>query len=111
LVFRTDASHQYYSGLGDGFDQSFILWNASIATKLFKNQQGEIALQAFDILGQNNSISRNFTETFIETNITTVLQRYFMVQFTYRFKPIKGDINLDKEKEDLERMKMYRMNR
>ena len=109
LVFRTDASHQYYSGLGDGFDQSFILWNASIATKLFKNQQGEIALQAFDILGQNNSISRNFTETFIETNITTVLQRYFMVQFTYRFKPKKGDINLDKEKEDLERMKMYRM--
>jgi hypothetical protein len=111
LVLRTDASHQYYSGLGDGFDQSFILWNASIATKLFKNQQGEIALQAFDILGQNNSISRNFTETFIETNITTVLQRYFMVQFTYKFKPKKGEISLQQEKEDLERIKMYRMQR
>jgi hypothetical protein len=108
LVFRTDVSHQLYSGLGDGFLQNFVLWNASIATKVFKNQQGELAFLVFDILGQNNSISRNFYETYIETNISTVLQRYFMLQFTYKFKPKKGDIDLQKEKEELERMKMYR---
>lgn len=108
LVLRTEASHQYFSGLNDGFSQNFLLWNASIASKIFKNQQGEISLLIFDILGQNNSVARNFSETFIETNITTVLQRYIMVQFAYRFKPKKGDISLDQEKEDLERIKMWR---
>jgi hypothetical protein len=111
LVLRTEASHQYFSGLNDGFSQNFLLWNASIASKIFKNQQGEISLLVFDILGQNNSVARNFSETFIETNITTVLQRYIMVQFAYRFKPKKGDISLDQEKEDLERMKMWRSHR
>ncbi len=108
LVFRTDLSHQYYFGLNDGFTQNFLLWNASIAMKIFKNQQGEIAFTVFDILGQNNSISRNFTETYIETNITNLLQRYFMLQFTYKFKPKKGEMQMDKEKEELERYQMYR---
>lgn len=107
LVFRTDVSHQLYSGLTDEFLQNFVLWNASIATKVFKNQQGELSFIVFDILGQNNSISRNLTETYIETNITSVLQRYFMLQFTYKFKPKNGDIQLQKEKEEFERMRMY----
>jgi hypothetical protein len=110
LVLRTDVSHQYYSGLGDGFSQNFLLWNASIATKVFKNKQGEISLMVFDILKQNNAISRNFTETYIETNTTTVLQRYLMLQFTYKFKPKKGDIPMDQEKQDLERYNMMRQN-
>ena len=108
IVFRTDLSHQYYNGLTDGFTTNYILWNASIATKLFKNKQGELALLVFDILDQNNSVSRTFTETYIENSQTNVLQRYLMLQFTYKFRPKKGDIPMDDEKEALERYQMHR---
>jgi hypothetical protein len=39
---------------------------------------------------QNNSISRNTTETYYEDVQTNVLQRYFMLTFTYNLKYFKG---------------------
>jgi hypothetical protein len=61
--------------------------------KFLKNQAGELKISAFDILNQNNSITRTVTETFVEDNITRVLNRYFMLTFTYtlrNFKPANG---------------------
>jgi hypothetical protein len=62
------------------------LWNASIGKKIFDKQRGEIRLYAFDILGQNRSIQRNVTEAYIEDTRTDILQRYFMVMFTYNLR-------------------------
>jgi hypothetical protein len=53
-----------------------------------------LKISAFDILNQNNSITRTVTETFVEDNITRVLNQYFMLTFTYTlrsFKPAAGD--------------------
>jgi hypothetical protein len=108
LVFRTDMSHQYFSGLSDAFNTSFLLWNASISTKVFKNQQGEISLMVYDILNQNNSINRDITEIFIEDSRTNVLQRYLMLQFTYKFKPKNANIDMEKDVKDVERYREYR---
>ncbi|MFN7118376.1 MAG: outer membrane beta-barrel protein [Saprospiraceae bacterium] len=86
LVINTDLNHTLYTGLGEGFDQNFLLWNAGIGYRFLKNNVGEIRLNAFDLLGQNNSISRSVTESFIEDNITQVLTRYFMLTFTYNLR-------------------------
>ncbi|KAA9340814.1 TonB-dependent receptor domain-containing protein [Adhaeribacter soli] len=86
LFVQTDLSHQYYSGLSAGIDQNYLLWNAAIGKKLFKNNQGEIKLTGFDLLSQNNSIQRNISETYIEDVETNVLQRYFMLVFTYNIR-------------------------
>ncbi|MBK0401957.1 TonB-dependent receptor [Adhaeribacter sp. BT258] len=86
LFVQTDLAHQYYNGLAAGIDQNYLLWNAAIGKKLFKNNQGEIKLTGFDLLSQNNSIQRNITETYIEDVETNVLQRYFMVVFTYNLR-------------------------
>lgn len=85
-VFRTNLSHQFFDGYAEDFDDSFFLLNATIGKKLFKNQLGEISLTAFDILEQNQSISRNVTETYIEDLQNNVLQRYLMLTFTYNFR-------------------------
>ncbi len=90
IVFRTDLTHQLYTGLSEGFNQNFALWNASIGKKFFKNDQGELTFQVFDILGQNTSVSRNVTETFIEDVTTQVLQRYFMLSFRYNIRKFTG---------------------
>jgi hypothetical protein len=90
LFVQTDLNHQYYNGLSSGFNQNYLLWNAAVGKKLFAKQQGEIKLTAFDILNQNNSITRNITSTYIEDVQTNVLQQYFMVVFTYNIRAFGG---------------------
>jgi hypothetical protein len=86
FVFTTEYSHQYYSGLSASYNQSFSLLNAAVGYKFMKDKRADIRLFVFDILGQNTSIQRNITETYIEDTQTTILQRYFMLIFTYNIK-------------------------
>ena len=83
---QNDIAGTANSGLGAGFNQSFWLWNAAIGKKILKNQSGELKLSVFDLLKQNQSITRNVTETYIEDIQTKVLQQYFMLTFTYKLK-------------------------
>jgi hypothetical protein len=89
LVLQTDLSHQYNTGLSKNYNQNYLLWNAAIAYKFLKNNQGELRLTVFDILKQNNSINRNTTETYYEDVQTNVLQRYCLLTFTYTIKQFK----------------------
>ncbi|RMG66514.1 MAG: hypothetical protein D6722_14875, partial [Bacteroidetes bacterium] len=86
IVLRTQLTHQLYTGLSEGFNQSYWLWNGGIAKKLFKNQRGEIELSVFDLLRQNTSISRSVNDIYIQDLETTVLQRYAMLTFTYQLR-------------------------
>ncbi|MET4074853.1 outer membrane beta-barrel protein [Hymenobacter sp. UYCo722] len=86
INLATDLVHQAYSGLAAGYNQQYVLWNASIGKKLFPGQRGEIKLYAFDILGQNRSIQRNVTDAYYEDVQTTILQRYLMLMFTYNIR-------------------------
>ena len=86
INMATDLVHQYYAGLSAGYNQPYALWNASIGKKLFPGQRGEIKVYAFDLLGQNRSIQRNVNSTYYEDVNTTILQRYFMLMFTYNIR-------------------------
>ena len=89
LVLQTDLNHQYYTGLSSSYNQNYLLWNAAIGYKFLKNRLAEIRLSAYDILKQNSNISRNITETYIEDTRSNVMQRYFMLTFTYNIKYFK----------------------
>ncbi len=86
INFATDLVHQAYSGLSAGYNQQYILWNASLGKKIFPGQRGEIKIYAFDLLGQNRAIQRNVTEAYYEDVRTTILQRYFMLMFSYNIR-------------------------
>ncbi|WP_138481845.1 outer membrane beta-barrel protein [Dyadobacter bucti] len=86
FVFQTDINNQTYRGLGEGYNQSFTLWNASVGKKFLKNNAGELKLTVFDILKQNNSISTNVTETYIQNISNRVLTQYAMLTFTYTLR-------------------------
>jgi hypothetical protein len=81
---QNDISHQNYSG--DGFNESYTLWNAGIGKKFLKNKTGELKLTVFDLLKQNQSIYRTVSENYIEDAQSKVLQQYFMLTFTYSLK-------------------------
>jgi len=44
----------------------------------------------FDLLNQNNSITRNTGSGYIEDLQTNVLQRYFLLNFTYNLRNWSG---------------------
>ncbi len=89
IVLNTELNHQFYSGLISNSNQNFLLWNASIAKKIFKKQQAEVKLSIFDIMGQNAAFAQTFTEAYNQTIQTNVLQRYLMLTFTYNIRSFK----------------------
>lgn len=107
LVFRTEANQTLYSGLSGGFNQNFTLWNASLGKKFLKNNSGELSLSVFDILSQNNSINRNVTQTYVEDTRTQVLNRYFMLTFTYTFKKFKSGGTTENPEDSEEMRRRY----
>ncbi len=83
LVFNTQFNHTYYSGLSEGYNLNYMLWNISFGKKLFKNQRGEISFSVNDALNQNKNIERSITDLYIEDSRSNVLQRFYLVTFTY----------------------------
>ncbi len=90
LVYRLDLNHRYNGGLAEDLENSFLLLNMSIGTKLFSTKRGELSLRVYDLLRQNNSIYRNVTGLFIEDVQSNVLQRYFMLTFSYNIRQFSG---------------------
>lgn len=95
FVYRLDLSHQINSGLSEGFDNNFTLVNMSLGKKVFGNQRGEVSLNVYDLFRQNASIRRNVTETYIEDVQTNVLQRYFMLTFSYNIRRFSKGMDMD----------------
>jgi hypothetical protein len=87
IIMRSDLTHQLYDAEGTSNDQHYILWNLGIAKKLLKNQSLEIALNAYDVLHQNNSLSHTVTSTYIEDTQSKMLTNYVMLTVTYTIRP------------------------
>ncbi len=92
FVFNTDFTNTINRGLSSAsFNQNIGLWNMGVGRQLFKNKQGEIRFTVYDLLKQNQAITRNVTETYTEDVRSNLLQRYFMVTFSYRFRKISSN--------------------
>ncbi|HEU4551460.1 MAG TPA: outer membrane beta-barrel protein [Chitinophaga sp.] len=89
-LFNSDLTNQLYSGLTDGFNQQYWLWNISAGKKFLKSQRAEVRATIFDLLNQNRSITRTPTETYVEDVQSQVLKQYFMLTFTYKIKNYKS---------------------
>jgi uncharacterized membrane protein YgcG len=83
---QNDLTYTGYSGLGAGYNQQYILWNAGLGKKFLKNQAGELKLSVFDLLKQNQSITRTVDVNSISDTRNQVLTQYFMLTFTYKLK-------------------------
>ncbi|WP_187261191.1 outer membrane beta-barrel protein [Pontibacter beigongshangensis] len=77
FVYRTSINHQFSSGHVESYSGHTFHWNMSLGKKLFPNRLGELSVRAYDLLKQQNSVSRNITALYIEDVESNVLERYF----------------------------------
>lgn len=86
ITLNSDFVYQNNQGLSRSYNQHYFVWNASLGKKFLKNQAAEIRIGVYDILDQNNNISRTVTASSITDTRTNAFQRYFLVLLKYTLK-------------------------
>lgn len=89
-LLQSDLNYQGFSGLSSGYNQKFTILNIAAGRKFLKKDAGELKLSVADLLRQNRNISRVITETYTEDTRNKVLQQYFLLTFTYRFRAFQA---------------------
>lgn len=92
LEWRNDVRYNFNPNVV-GFNKSSWFWNSTLAYSVFKDQ-GTLTLKAYDLLNQNTNVERRAASNYIEDKESTVLQRYFMLGFSWKFNSLgkKGKI-------------------
>ena len=83
-IWGNDFGYTYNS-----INQSFYLWNTSLSYT-FLNKTFVAKVKVYDILDQNQSITRSISSTAVTDNYNTVLQRYAMFSLTYKIQNFSG---------------------
>jgi hypothetical protein len=78
------------SGYSDGFNINEWMWNASVQKSLFRQKNGTLGFNMYDILQQRRNISRSVTANYIRDTTSNVITSFFMVSFSYRFNIFRG---------------------
>jgi len=92
MSFELGANVNFYSEEQFGEAQTIPIVRASISKFVLKDQRGELKLSVFDLMNQNLGISRTENQNYIENSEIVSLARYFMLSFTYSFKPGGGGV-------------------
>jgi hypothetical protein len=90
FTLNSDFVYQNNQGLSRSYNQHYFVWNASLGKKFLKKQAAEIRIGLYDILDQNNNISRTVTASSITDSRTNAFQRYFLVLLRYTLKSKNG---------------------
>ncbi len=96
FTITASAAYSQYVGFTNSYDESYILCNAYIGKKVFRNRRGEISFGVNDIFNQNRAFARSVGSGWTQNATNSVIGRYYMVQFTYNLRRFgkKGSRNI-----------------
>ncbi len=101
ISIQSSLSYSYYSGYGEDFKNSEILWNASISKQFLKKKRGgTLKVQFYDILDDRNTLTRFSNSNYISDSRSNTVNQYFLVSFSYKFNIIKGKGKNDNSEEE-----------
>ncbi|WP_198163541.1 TonB-dependent receptor [Pedobacter cryoconitis] len=82
---NADVSKKINSGYSLAVANPMLI-NLSLEKILFKNRQGTLSLQAYDLLNQGNNLVRSISDNSITDSQYNQITRYFLVSFNYRLQ-------------------------
>lgn len=96
FTLTASAAYTQYIGFTNDYNDDYLLCNAWIGKKVFKNQRGEVMIGVNDLLNQNRSFVRTVGSGWTQNATNSVVGRYYMVQFTYNLRHFgkKGSQNI-----------------
>ncbi len=83
FIVGGDLDYIANTGRGEGFNNQFTMVNGFVSKTVFSKKQGLLKFQVFDLLNQNVSVNRTVMDNYIEDTRSMVLNRYFMLSFSY----------------------------
>lgn len=83
ITIGTDLYIGWATGRMKGFNNNPKILNAYISKTFFSHKQGLLQLQGFDLLKQNTNISRSVGVNYIEDVSSNILERFFILKFSY----------------------------
>lgn len=86
FVWELTLDHRYNSQVGPGVQKTISLLNAGLTYLFLKDDNGQLKFSVSDLLNQNRSVYRYSSENFITDKQVNILQRYFMLTFTYNIR-------------------------
>lgn len=96
FTFTASAAYTQYIGFTNDYDDSYLLCNAYLGKKLFRNQRGELMIGVNDIFNQNKSFARTTGSGWTQNATNSVIGRYYTIQFNYNLRRFgkKGSRNI-----------------
>ena len=96
FTFTASAAYSQYIGFTNDYSEDYLLCNAWLGKKVFRNKRGEVMIGVNDLLNQNRAFSRSTGSGYTQNSTNSVIGRYYMVQFTYNLRRFgkKGSRNL-----------------
>ena len=96
FTFTASAAYTQYVGFTNDYEDSYLLCNAYIGKKVFRNQRGEVMIGVNDLFNQNRAFVRTTGSGWTQNAMNSVIGRYYMVQFTYNLRLFgkKGSRNI-----------------
>jgi hypothetical protein len=90
--WRNDVNFSYNPDVAPGFQKAIWFWNTTLAYSMLKDK-ATLTLKVYDVLNQNNNSQRTANANFIQDSESTVLQRFAMLSFSYKFNNLgaKGE--------------------
>lgn len=90
IYLSSDVNYSIQSGYGEGFDKNVVLWNAQISKNFLRRKQATLRFKIYDILHQQNSLTRTVTSNYTQDTEYNTLGSYFMFHFVYRLNTFGG---------------------
>ncbi|TDD94426.1 outer membrane beta-barrel protein [Flavobacterium cellulosilyticum] len=101
-IFGNDFGYTYNSKISNDFKKDFYLWNTSLSYGFFDKKM-YLKIKVYDILNQNQSVTRTISATSIRDEENTVLKRYAMFSVSYKLgnfmKKERGSRGRDREED------------
>lgn len=86
LIWENKILYRHTAPVAAGQTGETLLWNAAVGYPILPNNKAQLKFSAFDLLNRNSDFNAYTAGNAIINQTTNVLQRYFLLTFTYNIQ-------------------------